>query len=172
VAGNSISHLYGPAAVSNANGHVRVATGMSTYILQTVGMPAVAEGNVIILDDVRLGVVDACSGLGMIVTFAAMSAGVALIIRSEWWVKVGVLFGAIPLAVVSNVARITVTGVLYQAGFAEVGEAVFHDLAGWLMMPLASVILIGEVYVLDRLVIDAPPIADRIVRIDGAAAPA
>ena len=33
------------------------------------------DGNLILIDEVRLGVVDACSGLKMLVTFAAFSAG-------------------------------------------------------------------------------------------------
>src|SRR5262249_4944795 len=41
----------------------RAATGLSTYLLQTAGLPAVADGNVIWIDKVRLGVVEACSGL-------------------------------------------------------------------------------------------------------------
>src|SRR5262249_8698964 len=44
---------------------------------------------------------------------------------------------AVPIAVLSNVTRITVTGVLHKVAGGEVADYVFHDLAGWLMMPLA-----------------------------------
>src|SRR5262249_29724268 len=39
-----------------------LATAASTYALQTIGLPALAEGNVIRLNEVRIGVVEACSG--------------------------------------------------------------------------------------------------------------
>src|SRR5476651_1338497 len=38
----------------------RIATEMSTYALQTLGCPANAEGNIIFIEDMRLGVEDAC----------------------------------------------------------------------------------------------------------------
>src|SRR5205823_2778560 len=38
----------------------RIATEMSTYALQTLGCPAVAEGNIIFIGDIRLGVEEAC----------------------------------------------------------------------------------------------------------------
>ena len=47
----------------------RGATIASTYALQTLGVPAVAEGNVILLTNTRLGVVEACNGLSMLITF-------------------------------------------------------------------------------------------------------
>ena len=56
----------------NVGGPLKVvATQSSTFLLQTLGYPAVAEGHVILIDEVRLGVVDACSGLKMLMTFAA-----------------------------------------------------------------------------------------------------
>jgi hypothetical protein len=41
------------------------ATDGATYALQTLGRPAVAEGNVILIDDCRIGVLEACNGLGL-----------------------------------------------------------------------------------------------------------
>src|SRR5262245_50683632 len=45
------------------------ATQTSTFALQTLGFPALAEGNVILLNDVEIGIVEACSGLRMLVIF-------------------------------------------------------------------------------------------------------
>ena len=36
---------------------------VGTYALQTAGFAAVAEGNVIIVGDLHIGVLEACSGL-------------------------------------------------------------------------------------------------------------
>lgn len=133
----------------------RLATEMSTYTLQMLGAPAVSEGNVILLGDVRIGVVEACSGLGMVVTFAALSAGMALVIRSPLWIRLCLLVGALPIAVLANVARITATGLFYHAGYGETARAVFHDVAGWLMMPVAVALILVERFVLERLTTDA-----------------
>jgi exosortase len=127
-----------------------VATVASTYALQTLGAPAVAEGNVILLSETRLGVVEACSGLTMLVTFFALAAAVAILAGRSWVEKALVLLSAIPIAVLTNVVRITATGLLFEANRDELARAVFHDFAGWLMMPLGLALLFTELSVLGR----------------------
>lgn len=129
-----------------------VATAASTYTLQTLGVPAVSEGNVILLSDTRLGVVEACSGLSMMVTFFALATGVAVLARRHWVAKVVLVLSAVPIAVAANVARITLTGVLAEASRDDLSRAVFHDLAGWLMMPFGLTLLLAELYVMARAV--------------------
>ncbi len=138
----------------------RVATLASTYALQTLGVPAVAEGNIILLTETRLGIVEACSGLTMLVTFFALSVAVAILAHRTWWESAIVILSAVPIAVMANVARITVTGVLYEAQRNDLARAVFHDLAGWLMMPLALSGLIVELSFLGRAFPGANPAPD------------
>lgn len=132
----------------------RIATDMSTYALQTAGVPAVSEGNVIVLDNVRIGVVQACSGLGMMMTFAAIATAVVLLVNTKLWIKAILLASALPVAILSNVVRITITGFFYHADQGELAQAVFHDFAGWLMMPLAVGLLLLEMVILERIVIE------------------
>jgi exosortase len=128
-----------------------VATVSSTYVLQTIGFPALAEGNVIHIDQITLGVVEACSGLGMLVTFFALATAMALIVKAPLGDKLVLVFSAVPIAIIANVARITATAVAYSTLGPEAGNAVMHDLAGWLMMPLALALLWLELHLLDRL---------------------
>ena len=94
----------------------------------------------------------------MMVTFLALSTAVALLMRSsELWLRLTVLLSALPVAILANVARITVTGLLYSASQDRLAKVVFHDVAGWLMMPLAVAILLLEIRVLKRLIIDQAP---------------
>jgi len=130
------------------------ATVSSTFLLQTLGQPAIRDGNLILIDEVKLGVVDACSGLKMMVTFAAFSVGAVLLARRTRFEKLMVLLGIVPVAVVANVLRITGTGLCYVA-FADKGTLEFlHDLFGWLMMPIGLALLGVELWVLKRLVAD------------------
>jgi exosortase len=130
----------------------RVATVMSTYVLQTLGAPAIREGNVILIEDVKIGVVEACSGLGMLVTFFALATAIAMLLRSSAWpLRAALVASAVPVAILANVCRITVTGLLYSASQDQLARIVFHDVAGWLMMPLAIALLLGELHVLRRL---------------------
>jgi exosortase len=133
----------------------RLATQASTYALQTLGRPAFAEGNVILINDARIGVVEACNGLGMLLLFFALATAVALHVRRSLWEKVLIVASAVPIAVIVNVARITVTGVLHETVGGKVADMVFHDLAGWLMMPVALALLGLELQVFDRLFVEA-----------------
>jgi len=103
-----------------------LATTASTYALQTLGYAAVAEGNHILIDDVRLGVADACSGLGMLMTFFALAPPSPLILQPSWPDRVVIIASAVPIALVANVARITLTGVVHVACGAAAGQFV-HD---------------------------------------------
>jgi exosortase len=148
-----------PYRVEGALSHPlqRLATVCSTYVLQTLGFAAVSEGNVIILDNARIGVVEACNGLGMLVTFFAMTTAAVLVIRRHWLEKLLLIPTAIPIAVIANVIRITVTGMLHALVGTEIADRVFHDLAGWLMMPLAVVLLWLEIRLLGLLLQDPEP---------------
>jgi exosortase len=134
----------------------RVATTSSTYALQVLGVPAVADGNVILLEDHELGVIDACSGLRMLVVFFALATMVALLVRRLLIIRLLLVASAIPIALVVNVARITLTGVLSETVSAEVAQKVYHELAGWLMMALALGLLWVELQVLTRLLLPQP----------------
>jgi exosortase len=133
-----------------------LATYASTYVLQTLGWPAFREGNVILLNEHRIGIVTACNGLGMLILFFALSAAVALLVQRPWLDRVVILLSAIPIALLSNVIRIVVTSILYEVGGQRLGDLLFHDLAGWVMMPLALGMLWLELRVLSWLLVAAP----------------
>jgi exosortase len=141
-----------------------LATNASTFIMQAIGLPALSEGNVIILNEARLNVVEACSGLRMLVVFIALSSAMALLARRPWLDKLLLLVSAIPIAVVSNILRITATGILHETTSSETANAFFHDLGGWLMMPLALGMLSVELKVLSHLFLDPPPAPPRPTR--------
>jgi exosortase len=129
----------------------RLGTIVSTFALQTLGLPAVAEGNIIHIDDLDIGVLEACNGLGMLSAFFAISTTVALVIRRPLVDRVIVFVSAIPIGVLMNLIRLTVTGLVYAVIGAPAAQTFFHDLAGWLMMPLALAAVALELYLLRRV---------------------
>jgi len=131
----------------------KVATLTSTYALQTLGFPAVSEGNMIVMGEARIGVVEACNGLGMLMAFFATSSAMALVIQRPLIDRLLLFFSAIPIGVLVNVLRITATGVAHQTLSPDLADKFFHDVAGWLMMPLALLALWLELLVLDRLLV-------------------
>ena len=138
-----------------------VAAVASEFVLQTVGYPTYREGVVLFVKDHVLEVEKACSGLSMLLTFLALSTGMALVVKRPWLDRLLILVSAVPVAVLANVIRISLTGVLYNTAGKELGDRVFHDFAGWMMMPIALVILWGELKLLDWVWVDTGGRASR-----------
>ncbi len=134
----------------------RIGTLASTYALQTLGLPAIAEGDVIRLDETAsIAVVEACNGLGMLAAFACYATAAAILLEHRARAtRAFILLSAAPLAVAANVARITATGLVHASIGGGAADLVFHDLSGWLMMPLALALLGGEVALLGSLIVE------------------
>jgi exosortase len=130
-----------------------LATTMSTFAIQVLGYDAYREGNRIVLgEDHVLGVVDACSGLRMLTIFAWLCVLLALVGNGEWWESLVIVASAVPIALIVNSVRITVTGIMYTID-PEIAEKIFHDWAGYFMMPLAIALLYAVQAALRSLVI-------------------
>ena len=132
----------------------RVGTISSVYIIQTMGIPATAQGNVIHLTEGQLGVVEACSGLRMLMLFFAVCVGAAFLLKQPWWEKVVIVLSAVPIAVLANVFRIALTAFLHDLVSTELADVVFHNGAGLLMMPVAIAMLSGELWLISHLVVE------------------
>lgn len=128
----------------------RIATIASTYALQTLGFAAIGTGNVIQMAHSQIGVVEACSGLSMMLLFFALATGVAILMDRPLLDKLVVVASAVPIALLVNIVRITVTGVLRETVGERISSVVYHDLAGFLMIPLALLLLGLELWFLAR----------------------
>jgi exosortase len=142
----------------------KFATICSTYALQTLGIACFNEGNTIRMGETNIGIIEACSGLRMLTIFVAISFAITMITERPIWERVILVLSSIPIALFVNITRITVTGVLYLIAShpnsvitKELAENVFHDLAGWVMMPLALGMLYVEFQILSHLIIHEVP---------------
>jgi exosortase len=128
----------------------------ATYFIQTFGIPAIAQGNTILMGDIRLGVEEACSGLRMLMVFIAISAAAVIVSDRSRWEKILILISAIPIALISTIVRIVATALAYEYADRETADLIFHDLSGWLMMPLAMLLLFLELKIIDLLYVEVP----------------
>lgn len=128
-----------------------ISTKGSTFALQLLGMTAMRDGNVILLKGTELGVVEACSGLRMLMVFCALCVVAATVIPTSWPRKVVILLCAVPLAILCNIIRITVAGLACKYLGDKTGHFIFHDLAGWLMVPMAFIMLGLVLFVMSKL---------------------
>ena len=127
------------------------ASHVAISVLQGLGVPALREGNVILLPNVSLEVVEACSGLRSLVSLTAMGVLVAALTLRRPMVRLLLIAASIPIAVLTNGLRVAGTGILaYQFG-PGVAEGFFHVFSGWVVFVSALALLAVGVGALRRL---------------------
>jgi exosortase len=135
-----------------------VATEAASASFQLLGFPSyvgaggdASQRYMITLDGTQLDVAAPCAGLSMLLTFVALTAAICLLCPPSRPTahRLFVFLTAVPIAVVCNILRIVATGLVYHAGWKGFGDAIGHDMAGWLMMPVALGIIWLELWLLD-----------------------
>jgi len=100
-----------------------------------------------------LNVAEACSGLRMLMAFIALGAAVAYLADRPWWARVIIVLLTLPIAILINVGRVTLLGLLHPR-WPELSTGDFHLLLGIIMLipALGLFLLVG--WVLNQLVIE------------------
>lgn len=84
-----------------------------------------------------LDVAEACSGMRLLMTFLALGVAMAYLHYRPVWHRVVLLAATIPIAIVCNVVRVTITGFIYILWDPKYAQGIYHDMLGFLMLPLA-----------------------------------
>jgi exosortase len=145
----------------------RLATIGSVTVLQVIGLPVLAEGNVITIGAEPLEVAQACNGLSMLLSFVTLITAMVILMPRPLWERLVLLASAIPIALVTNIIRIVVTAWCYHHLGHETGEKVSHDAAGLAMPAIALALAFVELKVLSWLVVEVEVEAPRPIRARG-----
>ena len=137
------------------------ATKSAVFCLQILGYDVLREGMLISIGDTTVAVAEACNGLRMITAFLVISCLVAMLVRRPFWQKVLLCISSLPIALICNTIRLTVTSIAFTKISGEYWEKVFHDFGGYAMMPLALALVVLELWILEKLT--SPPEAQKRV---------
>jgi len=129
----------------------KMAAACSAWSLRLIAQPAVADGTVILLDDLQFEVERACSGLRMFFGILALCVATITVARPGLWKSLLLLASVIPVSIIANVARIDVTALLARYWSGEISEAFSHDFAAVVMVPVAAVMFGGVLYILNSI---------------------
>lgn len=120
---------------------------IAAEVMQVIGSDVERSGNLLTVNGVPVNIVEACNGLrgvfGLFLISYAFSFGLPL----RNWVRILVLLASPLAAIFCNVIRIVPTVWIYGRYPANFGDA-FHEYSGWLMLPVAFLILLGIIRVL------------------------
>jgi exosortase len=141
------------------------ATSSAVFGLEMIGYDVVREGNVIHIGHASVAVAEACNGLRMITAFFVISSLVVLLVKREWWEKLLILASGLPIALLCNTLRLTITAIAFTVLSGEYWEKIFHDFGGYAMMPLALGIIVLELWLLTK--ITTAPVEEQVILADG-----
>jgi exosortase len=130
----------------------RIATTGAYQLLTALGLPVVAEGNVILIHSQRVEVAEACRGLSMLLSFGALITAMVILIERPIWDRVVLILSIIPIALLCNIIRISITAVAY--GYYDRPVKEVHDYAGYGMMALALGFVLAELKVMSWLFVE------------------
>jgi exosortase len=118
------------------------ASEAAEWAISVLGIPIIREGNVLELASQKLNVVEACSGIRSLLTLTFVSLVYGYFAEKRVWIRVALFFSTIPIAIVANAGRVTLTGVVSEINPAY-AEGFIHEAQGMVIFLVAIVILVG-----------------------------
>ncbi len=118
-----------------------MASGFAENSLSLMGIPVLREGNILELPSQRLSVVEACSGIRSLLSLSFLALVYGYFFEKRIWIRVLLFFSTVPIAIVANAARVTITGLLSEID-PELASCVFHFAEGWVVFVGALALLL------------------------------
>jgi exosortase len=125
------------------------------FVFDMLGLPVEQQGNVLALPNGSVGVEDACSGIRSLTGCLFAGSFLAAVFVERLWQKVALVVAAMGFAFVTNLGRgLFLTGWAYGYGPKAI-DGMVHDVAGYAVLGLTVVGLLGLLPVINWLGRDA-----------------
>ena len=128
-----------------------LASRAGEAVVSAAGIPILREGNVLILPDTTLEVVQACSGIRSLAALMTLGLILGKLAEPRSWARVALFVLTIPVAIVANAARVAGTGLSAAWIGPQAAEGFFHTFSGWLVFVVAFAALLGCERLLQRI---------------------
>jgi exosortase len=126
------------------------ASRVAETVLNGIGIPVLRDGNVLELASQKLSVAEACSGIRSLLSLTFLSLVYAFFFDKKVWMRWALLIGTIPIAILANAGRVTMTGILSEVN-TELAHGFFHSLEGWIIFLIALVMLVSLHLIINRI---------------------
>lgn len=124
-------------------GPLQNATARVTrVVLESMGHWVERSGNMLLINEREVAVHEACNGMRMVFALVLVSYAFAYTVPLRNSVRVLILILSPIAAIICNVLRLTPTVLLYGYSDEQTADW-FHAGAGWAMLPLAFLMLMG-----------------------------
>ena len=138
----------------------QIAAELGVQLLPLFGGEGVRSGTVIDVifgtQRTQLFVAQACAGMRLLVAFFALAVALGYSTDRPMWQKVTLAVCALPIAILCNGLRVTMTGVLSVKVSPVWAEGDAHGFFGLAMLLPAMLLQLGVAWILDRLFVETP----------------
>jgi exosortase len=138
-----------------------LAARIAEESLHLLRLPVLVEGNIIHLANAELFVKDACSGLRSVMALLTLGVVMAKFFQRRAGARLFLVLSTIPIAILVNAIRVTLTGLLAHHFGQEVAHGTIHDFQGIITFGLAFLILMLEASLIDWLLLRGRGRAER-----------
>jgi exosortase len=142
-----------------------VASRAGEFAISSANIPVLREGNVLVLANTSLEVAEACSGIRSLISLLTLGIVFGYFSDPRGWVRTVIALSTIPVAIISNGARVAGTGIAAHYWGPSVAEGFFHEFSGWVVFTVAFVLMLA----LQQLIVRFVP-AVRVTAVSEAAA--
>lgn len=118
------------------------ASRVAEVTLGAIGIPVLRDGNVLELASQKLSVAEACSGIRSLLSMSFLALVYAYFFDKKVWMRWALLIGTLPLVILANAGRVTVTGILSEFN-PELAGGFFHSAEGFVIFGIDFVMLIA-----------------------------
>jgi exosortase len=116
---------------------------MAGGFAQAIGVPVTRDGVNLGVPGYTFEVAVPCSGLKSLITMLALGTLYAHLVKARLWQRLALVAGAVPIALLANVGRVTLTLLLARSMGARIADGFFHSLSGVLVFALGLLGLYG-----------------------------
>ena len=124
------------------------AANIATFVIQFINIPVIRDGNIIHLTDLSLEVADACSGIRSLMSMIALGVAYAYIFQKSMLKRTILVLCIVPITIITNVARVTGTGILAHYVGPAAAQGFFHEFAGIVVFLVAFAMFISVATIL------------------------
>lgn len=127
------------------------ASSVAENVLLFLDIPVNRDGNVLTLASQTLSVVEACSGIRSLLSLTFLSLVYAYFFDKRPAMRWYLLLTTIPIAIIANAGRVTITGILSEKVSPEMARGFYHEVEGWVVFMIAGLLLALAHLILSRL---------------------
>jgi exosortase len=128
-----------------------IASRLATAWLELAQVPVLRDGNILIMSNYSLEVVEACSGIRSLMTLMALAVAYGYLVSPRRWVRYVLAAFMVPIAIVTNAIRIMGAGLMAHRFGPAAAEGFLHQFSGWAIFLVALLLMFASYWILQHI---------------------